>query len=313
VGYARAGGRDGESEGGTQGGSEPLSFLSAAPPPHSANPRLPSLRCAASLQSLRGAASKKAEALRGLLSPGGVHADLAGFACPCPLDPSVQLLGLVPSECSVFKSAMTPLRLTFRARLPGGSSMLSPGGGDGGNGGGSGDGSQLQQSHEQVGRMASLTLASQHSYAASDGGGGGSHSGSRRQSLSQLGAAGLAASPGPPEQLGAPAESAGAAADGGQQLSPASSGRQDSMLAQEAPTALVTLIYKRGDDLRQDQLVVQMISLMDRCACWARCARCGCCARRACRPGSALLTPAAASAAASSYACCCLPACPAGC
>ena len=83
---------------------------------------------------MRGAASKKAEALRSLLCPGGVHADLAGFACPCPLDPSVHLLGLVPSECSVFKSAMTPLRLTFRARLPGGSSMLASPGGAGADG-----------------------------------------------------------------------------------------------------------------------------------------------------------------------------------
>lgn len=33
---------------------------------------------------------------------------------------------------------------------------------------------------------------------------------------------------------------------------------------QDPPLALVTVIYKRGDDLRQDQLVVQMISLMDR-------------------------------------------------
>jgi phosphatidylinositol 3-kinase len=33
---------------------------------------------------------------------------------PCPLDPSVQLMGIVPAECSVFKSALSPLRLAFR-------------------------------------------------------------------------------------------------------------------------------------------------------------------------------------------------------
>ena len=38
----------------------------------------------------------------------------------------------------------------------------------------------------------------------------------------------------------------------------------------EVPPTLVTLLYKRGDDLRQDQLVVQLISLMDRWGCgWA--------------------------------------------
>lgn len=33
---------------------------------------------------------------------------------PCPLDPTVQLRGIVPAECSVFKSALSPLRLAFR-------------------------------------------------------------------------------------------------------------------------------------------------------------------------------------------------------
>lgn len=204
---------------------------------------------------MRGAASKKAEALRGLLSPGGVHADLAGFACPCPLDPSVQLLGLVPSECSVFKSAMTPLRLTFRACLPGGSSMLAPGDGGGGSG--------LQQPHELIaGRMASLTLASQHSLGSP----GGSGHASRRQSMQHSGAGGGAATPPPTTQLSGSvdAEARGSPAFPGGAWSPGGSGRHDSPAAAEPPTALVTLIYKRGDDLRQDQLVVQMISLMDR-------------------------------------------------
>lgn len=47
-------------------------------------------------------------------SPGGACAELANLVLPCPLDSGVQLTGIVPSECSVFKSAMTPLRLAFR-------------------------------------------------------------------------------------------------------------------------------------------------------------------------------------------------------
>ena len=238
-------------------------------------------------QSMRGAASKKAEALRALLSPGGVHSDLAAFACPCPLDPSVQLLGLVPSECSVFKSAMSPLRLTFRARLPGGSSMLGGAGGSGSlgdaGGGAASSGSGLQQSHELTGRMASLTLASQHS-CASDGGGGGSRSSGRRNSLQQSSGGGVAGSLGaqPPAQQRPGDQSAAPGAteqrqqqqQQQQQQQPVGSpgGQQDALPASlpEPPAALVTLIYKRGDDLRQDQLVVQMISLMDRWAAPSR-------------------------------------------
>lgn len=47
-------------------------------------------------------------------SPGGACAELANLVVPCPLDASVQLTGIVPAECSVFKSALSPMRLAFR-------------------------------------------------------------------------------------------------------------------------------------------------------------------------------------------------------
>lgn len=176
-------------------------------------------------QSMRGAASKKAEALRGLLSPGGVHADLAGFACPCPLDPSVQLLGLVPSECSVFKSAMTPLRLTFRARLPGGSAVLASPGGEGGSS------SALQHSHE--GRLASLTLASQHSLGGDGSSPAVQGSSSRRQSLQHGGSSGGGMVP--PAAVASPhlttADEAAGLAGSPAQLSSMGSARHDSLAA----------------------------------------------------------------------------------
>ncbi len=44
----------------------------------------------------------------------GQCGELAHLRCPLPLDPAVQLTGLIAEECSVFKSALSPLRLTFR-------------------------------------------------------------------------------------------------------------------------------------------------------------------------------------------------------
>ncbi len=44
----------------------------------------------------------------------GQCSELAHVRVPLPLDPAVMLTGLIPEECSVFKSALSPLRLTFR-------------------------------------------------------------------------------------------------------------------------------------------------------------------------------------------------------
>ena len=54
---------------------------------------------------------KKAEKLREMLEESG---DLSELHCALPLDPSVHLAGIISQECSVFKSALSPLRLTFR-------------------------------------------------------------------------------------------------------------------------------------------------------------------------------------------------------
>ena len=61
---------------------------------------------------------KKAEKLREMLNDEGQCGDLQSLHCPLPLDPSVHLAGIIPQECSVFKSALAPLRLTFRTAGP---------------------------------------------------------------------------------------------------------------------------------------------------------------------------------------------------
>ena len=65
-------------------------------------------------QGVRGGAVRKAERLREMLEDYGQCGDLQELRCPLPLDPSVQLAGIIPQECSVFKSALAPLRLSFR-------------------------------------------------------------------------------------------------------------------------------------------------------------------------------------------------------
>ncbi|GLU21630.1 hypothetical protein SLE2022_377590 [Rubroshorea leprosula] len=66
------------------------------------------------VRNVRGNTQKKIEKLRQLLS--GLLSELTYFDEPIrsPLTPSVLITGIVPSESSIFKSALHPLRLTFR-------------------------------------------------------------------------------------------------------------------------------------------------------------------------------------------------------
>nr|XP_025699482.1 phosphatidylinositol 3-kinase, root isoform isoform X2 [Arachis hypogaea] len=66
------------------------------------------------VRNVRGNTQKKIEKLRQLLS--GLLSELTYFDEPIrsPLAPGVLITGIVPSESSIFKSALHPLRLTFR-------------------------------------------------------------------------------------------------------------------------------------------------------------------------------------------------------
>mmetsp|Transcript_20231 Transcript_20231/g.60979 ORF Transcript_20231/g.60979 Transcript_20231/m.60979 type:complete len:864 (+) Transcript_20231:256-2847(+) len=65
------------------------------------------------LQRKGGNAARKVSYLHQMLGPLGTCSQLATAVMPCPLDAAVQLTGIVPSECAVFKSALSPLKLTF--------------------------------------------------------------------------------------------------------------------------------------------------------------------------------------------------------
>uniref|UniRef100_A0A7N0T5H0 phosphatidylinositol 3-kinase n=1 Tax=Kalanchoe fedtschenkoi TaxID=63787 RepID=A0A7N0T5H0_KALFE len=66
------------------------------------------------VRNVRGGTQKKIEKLRQLLS--GLLSELTYFEEPIrsPLSPGVLITGIVPSESSIFKSALNPLRLSFR-------------------------------------------------------------------------------------------------------------------------------------------------------------------------------------------------------
>ncbi|GMH26109.1 hypothetical protein Nepgr_027952 [Nepenthes gracilis] len=66
------------------------------------------------VRNVRGGTQKKMQKLRQLLS--GLLSELTYFDEPIrsPLAPGVLITGIIPSECGLFKSALHPLRLTFR-------------------------------------------------------------------------------------------------------------------------------------------------------------------------------------------------------
>ncbi|ESW29431.1 hypothetical protein PHAVU_002G070100 [Phaseolus vulgaris] len=76
------------------------------------------------VRNVRGNTQKKIEKLRQLLS--GLLSELTYFDEPIrsPLAPGVLISGIVPSESSIFKSALHPLRLTFRTTNGGTSKII---------------------------------------------------------------------------------------------------------------------------------------------------------------------------------------------
>lgn len=220
-------------------------------------------------------ADRKTEVLRGLLAPGGACADLTTFECPCPLDPGVRLLGIVSSGCSVFRSKVSPIRITFRVELPGASWIDESNDDDREGVGTAGEVAEGQAgpgdgTGEASARLASLSLGRDEeeevvatprevadteeeravrnstNFGAGDaaegsGGPNSSPKSERRSSAPQTPQAGAGTPPASGSASGSP-------------------GRDHPARA----TTTLSLIYKRGDDLRQDQLVLQLISLMDR-------------------------------------------------
>lgn len=196
------------------------------------------------LQTLRGSVVRKSEVLRDLFSPSGQCFDMCHLSCPYPLDPRIQLLGVAPEQCSVFKSALTPLRLSFRALLPqqsGDGAMPADDGRGLAMAQVSSDPWEFPDTHSIQPPEATVTdpVRQQQSPVVLQRGQGGSRI-----------VGGASGSQMPVRQQATDFLS------------------RKAFVAPHSP--LVTMIYKKGDDLRQDQLVVHMFSLMDRWVEWVQ-------------------------------------------
>ena len=171
------------------------------------------------LKAQGGNTDRKKERLRAMLAPAGDFGGLGSFegALPLPHDPRVLVTGVLPRECSVFKSALSPLKITFmRAGVTDAEVRNAAAG----------------ESHGAVGGLAGAARSAGVHRASEDAGAvapGGADSGSRHAQDAV--------------PVGEDAPSPAAAA---------------------MPVPVAHVIYKREDDLRQDQLVINMICLMDK-------------------------------------------------
>ncbi|KDD73211.1 hypothetical protein H632_c2423p0, partial [Helicosporidium sp. ATCC 50920] len=181
-------------------------------------------------------------------------ADLGQLRCWSPLDPGRRLLGLEAQQCAVFKSALCPLKLVFRAEEAGGG--------------------------RQQAAQASLALDTVLEEEEDDDGLGEEEEerAERRRNRRKEEEEGLAEG----VLVGRDGETLGMedlsleASARSQTVSPFARAPPERAASTSSPSPsspppaapvprsdLVSFMYKKGDDLRQDQLAVQLIRLMD--------------------------------------------------
>ncbi|GIL80848.1 hypothetical protein Vretimale_9438 [Volvox reticuliferus] len=247
------------------------------------------------LKSSKIKAARATERLREMISESGPCGELTALRVPLPLDPNIVLAGIVPKECSVFKSAMLPLRLSFRIEAAPFNWRAPPLAADGAVAGGPTRGSAGAHPHHQH-RLQHVHLTWHHppggapsiSSGAASSGGSGSGSGhhysfhglpadpltllpSRTGIVPAPSGAGTAAPAATVATAVAAAGGGGGSSHHGHSFSHHGHGHPGgpAPAPHGGPPPILDgyrcwLIYKKGDDLRQDHFILQMISLMDR-------------------------------------------------
>lgn len=184
-------------------------------------------------QMARLKAARATERLREMLSASGPCEELTTVRVPLPLNPNMLLEGLVAAECSCFKSAQLPVKLAYR---------VSP------------------RPIDWASPMPLVPLARVALVGSGDHSAGGA----------AAAAAGVpaAASGGGSSSVAVPLAAARASAVA-QALQLPQSCQTALTVSESDPSSLrVVVIYKKGDDLRQDQFVLQVSGCT--CVCWCR-------------------------------------------
>ncbi|KAG1669979.1 hypothetical protein FOA52_016240 [Chlamydomonas sp. UWO 241] len=199
------------------------------------------------LKASKVRAARATQRLHEVISESGPLSELLTLRVPLPLSPDILLMGLVPQECMCFKSAMLPLRLSFAVSPQPVQWQQQPQPQAAGMGA-----SFSGRQHDMFfgSPRTSATFHHGHHHGSSSGSGGGGGGGGA------AGGHGFGYAEGGSVGAGLSALEAGGH---GSEVSTGSTG-----IVQQGEQVRCVIIYKKGDDLRQDQFILQMISLMDR-------------------------------------------------